>query len=367
MRKLSRIINNIKETDSSCAAHARERLDNLTKPKGSLGYLEDLARQIAAITGALKPVVKNKVIFTLAADHGVAEEGVSAYPKEVTAQMVYNFLRGGAAINVLARHIGARVVVGDMGVAEKIQNSLPKADLPQAEISKIQNFVDKKIGFGTRNMTKCAAMTREEAVKSIEAGMEIFEDEFNSGIDIAATGDMGIGNTTAASAITAVFTGRDAADVTGRGTGIDDDNLRKKIEVIERAIKVNKPNSEDSIDVLSKVGGFEIGGLAGIILTAASRKIPVVLDGFISGASALIAYKLQPKVKNYMIAGHCSMEKGHKVILDYIGLEPLLNLNLRLGEGTGAALAINIVETAVKILNEMATFEEASVSREIER
>lgn len=357
MEKLNRIINSIKEIDYLYAEHARKRLDNLTKPQGSLGYLEELAMQIAGITAIFKPVVKNKVIFTLAADHGVAEERVSAYPKEVTAQMVYNFLRGGAAINVLARHIGARVIVVDIGVAERMQNAK----------SKMQNFRDKKVGFGTKNMARGPAMTKEEAVKSIRAGIEIFEEEFDNGIDITATGDMGIGNTTAASAITAVFTGRCAADVTGRGTGICDENLRNKIEVIETAIRINRPNSEDAIDVLSKVGGFEIGGLAGIILAAASKKIPVVLDGFISGAAALIAYKLQPKVKNYMIAGHCSMEQGHKAILDHIGIKPLLNLNLRLGEGTGAALAINIVEAAVKILNEMATFEEASVSRELER
>ena len=262
--------------------------------------------------------------------------------------MVYNFLSGGAGINVLANHVGAKVVVVDIGVCSDL-----KPD-PRLMI--------KKINYGTKNMAKGPAMTRDEALKSICTGIEIFENEFNRGIDIAGTGEMGIGNTTASSAITACFTGKPIKDVTGRGTGLDDKGLKNKIRVIKKSLSVNKPDSTDVIDVLSKVGGFEIAGLAGIILAAASRKVPVVIDGFISGAAALSAFQLEPKVKDYMIASHCSVEKGHKVILEYIGLEPLLDLDLRLGEGTGAALGIDIVDASVKILTKMATFQSANVS-----
>ena len=348
MDKIRETTAKIKGPDLKLMEAAQERLDNLTKPLGSLGRLEELARQIVGISAKQSPELKNKVIFTLAADHGVTEEGVSAYPKEVTAQMVYNFVRGGAGINVLAKHAGARVVVVDMGVVEELK--------PSPEL------VIRKIGPGTKNMAKGAAMTRDEAIKSIEAGIAIFEQEFKKGLDIIGTGEMGIGNTTAASAITAVFTGKSVEELTGRGAGVDDKGLKNKIEIIKKAIKVNQPNPEDAIDVLSKVGGFEIGGLVGIILAAASRKVPVVIDGFISGVAALLAYKLEPKVKPYMIASHCSVEIGHKVILDHIGLKPILNLDLRLGEGTGAALGISLADAAVKILTQMATFKSANVS-----
>jgi nicotinate-nucleotide--dimethylbenzimidazole phosphoribosyltransferase len=351
MDKIRQALKEIKGLDAGLIKKAQSRLDSLTKPQGSLGILEELARQIAAISGTLNPSLNHKVIFTLAADHGVNAEKISAYPKEVTAQMVYNFLRGGAGINVLAKHVGSEVIVVDMGVAEKIS----AAGGPK-------NFKDKKIALGTKNMAKGPAMTRDEAIKSIEAGMEIFEEEYGRGIDIVGTGDMGIGNTTASSAIAAAICGVPVENVVGRGTGLDDQGLLHKIEIIKQALKANKPNPDDAIDVLSKVGGFEIGGLAGIILACAARSVPVVIDGFISGASALIAYKLSPKVKEYIVAGHCSVEKGHKIILDYIGLKPLLNLEMRLGEGTGAALGIGIAEAAVKILTQMATFQEAGVS-----
>ncbi len=348
MDKIKKITKSINELDYQLMEETQNRLDNLTKPQGSLGRLEELAKLIVGITGRENPELKNKIIFTLAGDHGVTEEGVSAYPKEVTTQMVYNFLSGGAGINVLARHVGARVVVADFGVAEDLKPH-PK-------------LVIKKINYGTKNMAKGPAMSRPEAIKAIEAGMEIFEDEAKLGIDIIGTGEMGIANTTAASAIAACFTKKPVEDVTGRGAGIDDKGLKNKIEVIKEALKVNKPDSGDAIDVLSKVGGFEIGGLTGIILSAAAKRIPVVIDGFISGAAALVAYHIEPKVKEYMIAGHCSVEIGHRIILEHIGLEPILDLNLRLGEGTGAALGINIVEAAVKILTEMATFKSAKVS-----
>lgn len=353
MQKLNETIKRIEKIDFSLAPKTQKRLDNLTKPKGSLGMLEELARQIVEVTRNENPAFKNKVIFTMAGDHGVTEEGVSAYPKEVTPQMVYNFIRGGAGINVLARHAGAKVVVVDMGVATGIKSDM-------------RDFKDKKINFGTKNFTKGPAMTKNEAIRSIETGIEIFEEETKSGIDIAGTGDMGIGNTTSSSAIASVITGKMVEDVTGRGTGIDDKTLSKKIDVIKRAIDINKPDSKDAIDVLSKVGGFEIGGLAGVILAGASKRVPVVIDGFISGAAALIACQLEPKVKDYVIAAHSSFERGHKVILEHIGLRPVLNLDLRLGEGTGAALAMNIIEASIKILTQMATFQSAGVSEGVD-
>ncbi len=353
MRKIENTIREISEINSDFINKAQCRLDNLTKPQGSLGRLEELAKLIVGITEKEDPTLAKKVIFTLASDHGVADEGVSAFPKEVTAQMVYNFLNVGAGINVLANHVGARVVVVDMGVAADLE---PKA-----------NLIIKKVNYGTKNMAKEPAMTREEAIRSIEAGIELFEDEFEIGVDIVGTGDMGIANTTASSALTAVFTGKSVEEITGRGTGVDDDTFKNKIEVIKRALELNKPNPKDPIDALSKVGGFEIGGLAGIILRAASKRVPIVIDGFISGAAALLAYQLEPKVKNYMIAAHCSLEQGHRVVLNHIGLKPILDLNLRLGEGTGAALGINIVEASIKIITEMATFKSAAVSQESQK
>jgi len=350
---LKEVIENIEPVNREIMRIVEKRLDNLTKPAGSLGRLEELARKVAGITGSECPPVKNKVIFTLAADHGVAEEGVSAYPQEVTAQMVYNFLKGGAGINVLARYVGARVIVVDMGVKEKFKVRSPI-------------FIDKKINYGTKNFTRGPAMTRKEAIRAIESGIEVFEEENKKQkIDILGTGDMGIGNTTPSSAIAAVFTGKKVEDLTGMGTGINVYTFRRKVMAIQNGIKKNKPDPEDPVDVLSKVGGFEIGGLAGIILAGAKAKIPVVLDGFISGAAALIAFKLAPGVKDYIIAAHCSAERGHKAILEYLGLKPLLDLGMRLGEGTGAALGIALVEAGIKILTEMATFESAGVSPKI--
>lgn len=353
MNKIREAISKIGQLDRNLMNKAQERLDNLTKPQGSLGRLEELAKLIVGITREEDPVLKNKVIFTLAGDHGVTEEGVSAYPKEVTPQMVYNFLRGGAGINVLANHVGAKVIVVDLGVAMDLQPC--------------PGLVIKKVNHGTKNMAKGPAMTREEAIKSIEAGIDVFENEFRKGIDIIGTGDMGIANTTPSSAIAALFTGRPVEDVTGRGTGINDDSLKNKVDVIKRAIDINKPDAKDAIDVLSKVGGFEIGGLAGIIIAAAAKRVPVVIDGFISGAAALIAYHIEPRVKDYMIAGHCSVENGHKIVLDHMGLKPILDLNLRLGEGTGAALCISLVEAGIKIMTQMASFKSAGVSEKTEK
>jgi len=341
-------IASIKALDENAMAEARRRQDDLTKPQGSLGHLESLSIQVAGMKGNPRPRMIHKVIFTLAGDHGITKEGVSAYPSEVTPQMVYNFLRGGAAINVLARQVGARVVVADLGVATVLD---PHPDLK-----------NRKVAAGTRNMARGPAMSREEAIRSIESGIELVEEEWLKGIDILGTGDMGIGNTTPSSAITAVFTGADVSTVTGRGTGLDDEGWRHKVKVIERALEINRPDPKDPLDVLSKVGGFEIGGIAGVILAGARYRIPVVLDGFISGAAALVATSLSPEVKPYLIASHQSVEQGHKTILEYLGLKPLLNLGLRLGEGTGAALGIFLVEASIRILDEMATFSEAGVS-----
>lgn len=355
MQKLNTTVKRIEGIDEALKDKAQKRLDNLTKPKGSLGRLEELARQFVAITRKESPKITDKVIFTMAADHGVAEEGVSAFPQEVTQQMVYNFLSGGAGISVLARHIGARVVVVDMGVKENIK----------WQIANGKNFKDKKISFGTKNIALGPAMSKEEAIRAIEAGIEVFEDELTKGIDIAGTGDMGIGNTTPSSAIVAAITKVSPEEVTGRGTGINDKAFANKIEVIKRALKVNMPDSDDPIDVLSKVGGFELGGLTGIILAGAANRVPVIIDGFISGAAALIAYKLSPRVKDYIVSAHRSVEKGHKITLNFLGLKPLLDFNLRLGEGTGAALGMSIVEAAIKILTEMATFQSACVSEKM--
>ncbi len=349
MRTIEEVVYSISGLDYKLMKKAQNHLNNLTKPQDSLGKLEDVAELIVGMTRKENPNLGHKVIFTLAADHGVAAEKVSAFPQEVTAQMVYNFLRGGAAINVLAKHIGARVVIADMGVA--------------IDIGPHPKLLLKKIRHGTKNISITSAMTKDEAIKAIETGIDIFDNELKAGIDIIGTGEMGIANTTAAAAIAAVFTGRKAEELTGRGTGIDDDAFKNKIRVVRDALIINRPNPDDAIDVLAKVGGFEIGGLAGIMLAAASKKIPIVLDGFITGAAALIAYHIEPKVKEYMIASHCSVEVGHKFILEHLGLEPLLNLNMRLGEGTGACLGINIVDASVKILTQMATFKDAQVSK----
>ncbi|MQY72116.1 MAG: nicotinate-nucleotide--dimethylbenzimidazole phosphoribosyltransferase [Dehalococcoidia bacterium] len=275
-------------------------------------------------------------------------EKIGNWPQEVTAQMVSNFLRGGAGINVIARQVGIRVIIVDMGVA--------------TDLAPDSNLLSRKIGYGTQNMTLGPAMTPEQAVRSIETGIDLISSEVARGLDIIGTGDMGIGNTTASSAIGAVITGRLVAEVTGRGTGLTDEQFAHKVAVIEQALAVNHPEPAQPLDVLARVGGFEIGGLVGVMLGAAARRIPVVIDGFISGAAALIATALSPGLKGYLIAAHLSAESGHRVLLEHLGLKPLLNLNMRLGEGTGAALGIFLAETAARILAEMTTFAEAGVS-----
>jgi nicotinate-nucleotide--dimethylbenzimidazole phosphoribosyltransferase len=347
-KKIKETIQKIMPIHFKLTEKAQKRLDHLTKPQGSLGRLEDFACQIVGISGNLNPEIKRKVILVMAGDHGVAQERVSAFPQEVTFQMVYNFIRGGAGINVLARHIGAEVLVVDMGVAK--------------DFAFEKGLIIKKIAYGTKNIAQGPAMSRDEAERAIIAGIEVFEDELSrKGIDIVGLGEMGIANTTPSSAIVACLTNSKVEEVTGQGTGINEEQLKNKIRVIKQAIEINHPDPEDGLDVLFKIGGFEIGGLVGCILAAAAHRVPIVIDGFISCASALIAIKLAPLVKDYIFASHNSVEKGHKIALKYIGKVPMFDLSMRLGEGTGAALGISFIEAGVKILTQMATFTEAGV------
>lgn len=338
----------IQPVDRHIAAKAQARLDGLTKPLGSLGRLEETAVRYAAITGEVKPNVPRGVVFTFAADHGVAMEGVSAYPSEVTPQMVVNFLRGGAGVNVLARHTGVEVRVVDIGVAY--------------DFGTVPGLIQKKVMRGTRNLRREPAMSRTEAAQAVQIGINLATEAAHEGIGLFGTGEMGIGNTTPSAAIAAVLTGRAVADVTGRGTGIDEAGHVHKIHVIQEALDRHRPDRADALDVVAKVGGLELAGLAGLILGAAASRVPVVLDGFIAGAAALIAVGIQPLCRDYLIASHRSVERGHQVILDHLGLKALLDLDLRLGEGTGACLGMGLVQASIKILTEMATFGEAGVS-----
>jgi nicotinate-nucleotide--dimethylbenzimidazole phosphoribosyltransferase len=361
--------------DRAAMEAAAARQAQLTKPAGSLGRLESLSIQLAGIQARPLPSIASKAVLTLAADHGVAAEGVSRYPQAVTQQMVLNFLRGGAAINVLARAAGARVVVADFGVIGDLAiPSVPADDVPdrrqvplpagegrraaQGEV----RFLPAKLAPGTDNLAAGPAMSRDLAMRAIEHGIALVGDECARGLDAVATGEMGIGNTTPASCIAAALTGASIEVVTGRGTGLDDAQLAHKRTVIARALAVNRPDPADPLDVLAKVGGLEIAGLVGVMLGAAARRVAVVVDGFISGAAALVAARLCPTARDYMIAAHRSVEPGHAVILDALDLQPLLDLQLRLGEGTGAALAFPLLEAACRILSEMATFADAGVA-----
>ncbi len=329
-------------------AAAKERLRNQARPAGSLGILEDVGARLAGIFGTLDVKLKNKVIVTCAGDHGICEEGVSLFPSEVTPQMVYNFVNGGASINVLARHAGAKVMVADIGVAYNFGPELP--------------IFHKKVRKGTSNFAKGPAMSRDEAIQSIEAGIEIVEELVKKEpVHLLGTGDMGIGNTTPSTAIIAVYSGLPVSQLTGRGTGLDDEGLKKKIGAVEKGLSVNKPDAADPVGVLSKVGGFEIGGLAGLVIGAAAYGIPVVCDGFISTAGALIACELAPEARKYLFASHNSVEAGHRFMLKHLELEPLLDLKFRLGEGTGAALAMELMDAATRILIEIRTFEEVAI------
>lgn len=350
MSLLKRTLEQIFPQDSDYREHAKERLDQLALPHWSLGDLMDLAMDLAGMTRSMHPKVSRKAIVTMAGDHGVVAEGVSKFPQEVTPQMVFNFVNGGAGINALAKQAGAEVVVVDMGVAADLKHL--------AESGKI---INKKVGLGTDNIAKGPAMSLAMATRSVESGIDVAMD-LGKRIDVFGTGDMGIGNTTPSTAIAAILTGRPLEELTGRGTGLDDEQLKHKQAVIKTILQVNRPDVNNGLDILAKVGGFEIGGIAGLIIGAAAQQKPVVVDGFISSAGALIAIAIEPFVRDYIICAHRSMEPGHRAMHEKMGCKPLLDLNLRLGEGTGAALAMNLVEAASAVLTEVATFEEAAVA-----
>lgn len=347
MNLLQKTIKNIGELDTKAMAQAQERLDALIIPRGSLGFFEDMARQISGITGNPSPVVKNKTVILMGGDHGVVEEGVSVCPNDLTWIMMEQFAKGKAGINVLSNYVGAKVVPIDVGVAKDI-------DIP--------GVINKKVRHGTANFTKGPAMSYDEAVSALEVGLDLATLEIEKGADILATGDMGIGNTTPSSALMAVFGDLSPRDVVGRGTGVNEDTVNIKAGVIEKAIEINKPNKQDPIDVLSKVGGLEIAGLAGVILGAAANRRPIVIDGFISSAAALVAVRIAPKAINFMIPSHASAESAHRRMLETIGLKPVLDLGFRLGEGTGAVLVMGMAEAATNLLREMATFEDLGMT-----
>jgi nicotinate-nucleotide--dimethylbenzimidazole phosphoribosyltransferase len=350
MSLLDATIKTIAPQNPASRAQAMERLNQLLMPHWALGRLLDLAADLAGMTGQAVPPITRKTIITMAGDHGVVAEGVSKFPQEVTPQMVAGFASGKAGVNVLAKLNGVKVVVVDMGVVGDLSSLVAAGKI-----------ISKKIAPGTQNMAQGPAMTREQAIRSLEAGIDVVNTLAHE-VDVFGTGDMGIGNTTPSAAIASVLTGQTPAQVTGRGTGLDDAQLAHKVTVIERSLSINQPNPKDGLDVLAKVGGFEIGGIAGVILGAAAKRKPVVVDGFISTAGALIAQSLCPAVTDYIIAAHRSVEPGHRAMQAQLGKEPLLDLNLRLGEGTGAALAMNLVEAAFRVLTEVATFGEAAVS-----
>ncbi|KJR48834.1 Nicotinate-nucleotide--dimethylbenzimidazole phosphoribosyltransferase [Desulfosporosinus sp. I2] len=346
--QLETLIANITELDEEAMTKVQARLDMLTKPQGSLGQLESIAKQLGGIQRTANPKINKKAVLLMAGDHGIAAEGVSAFPQEVTPQMVYNIISGGAAINVLARQANADVFCTDVGVAFPLEG----------------NFIHKRVANGTQNMAKGPAMSRHEALQALLVGAEVAEEKIRAGYNLFATGDLGIGNTTPSSAIVALLTNSPLEEVVGRGTGINDAGLIKKRQAIQKAFDVNQPNPDDALDVLSKVGGFEIAAIAGSILQAAASRVPIVIDGFISTAGALIASKIAPQCTAFMIPSHGSVEPGHRKAMASLGLDPVINLNMRLGEGTGAVLTFHLVEAALHILEEMATFADAGVSEQ---
>ncbi|HNW93532.1 MAG TPA: nicotinate-nucleotide--dimethylbenzimidazole phosphoribosyltransferase [bacterium] len=349
MRMLQETINAIGTLNETVMAAATARQNNLTKPAGSLGRLEAIGIQLAGITGTCPPPLPaRRAVIVFAGDHGVVAQGVSAFPQAVTPQMVVNFLHGGAAVNVLARQSHARVRVVDAGVA--------------GELPGHPDLLAGKIARGTKDFTQEPAMTRDQAVAALELGIRAVREEVARGLDLLACGDMGIGNTTPSAAIICAITGTTPRAIAGRGTGVDDTGLERKISAIERGLARHRPDPTDGLAVLTTVGGFEIGGIAGAMLAAGAARIPVVVDGFISTAAALIACTLAPNLKQFLIAGHRSQETGHALALAHLGLQPLLDINLRLGEGTGAVLAFHFIDAAARILGEMATFAEAGVS-----
>lgn len=352
-QKLNEIVQQIKPVDDGWMEKASKHTEQLVMPPRALGRLHDISERLCGICKTLTPSVGRKTILIMAGDHGIAAEGVSAFPQEVTGQMVLTFLNGGAGINAISRHMGADVWVVDMGIIPEMQ----PADFKNGDHLRI-----RKIASGTANMLTGPAMTRDQAAASVLAGYEEAAILFENGVEILGTGDMGIGNTTPSAAIGAVFTGCDLEQMVGRGTGVDDKALAAKRDKVEQAIRQNQPDAGDGLDVLAKVGGFEIGGIAGSLLAAASLGRPAVVDGFISTAGALVAQSLCPAVTQYLFSGHCSAESGHRAMLEHMGLEPIVDLGMRLGEGTGAVIAMGIIESAAKMFTDMATFEEAGVT-----
>ena len=347
MKEVLDYIKKITAVDTSNDERVQKQLDSLTKPPGSLGRLEEIVKDFARSSANGSPAIKKKTIFVMAGDHGVAKSGVSAFPAEVTPQMVLNFLNGGAAINVLARHTGCETKVVDMGVNYDFQNP--------------PGLIDRKIGRGTKNIAEGAAMTEQETVKAIMAGIRLAEEAAKSGTDIIGTGEMGIANTTPSTAIFCALLGFSPEDITGSGTGLDEKGISRKAEAVKQALEKNEPFG-DPLETLMKLGGFEIAGLVGIILGSARMNIPVVVDGFISTAAAVVAMEAAPYVRRKLFFAHLSTEKGHRKVMEKLDVKPILDLDMRLGEGTGAALAISIIEASLKIFNEMATFESAGVS-----
>lgn len=346
---MKRLCERIRPVSVDLEEEYQKRLDNLTKPAGSLGRLEEIARRYAAIRHPDLESVNRKYLFTFASDHGVSRCGVSLYPREVTVQMVYNFLAGGAAINVLCRHFGIENVVVDVGV--------------DFEFEAQPNLISRKVARGTANFLAAPAMTQEQAEKCVEVGFGLAEAYCSKGAGLIGTGEMGIGNTTSSSAVFAAVTGLDAELLTGSGTGINQEGRRHKVAVVRQALELHRPEASDPLDILSKVGGFEIGAIMGLVLGSASNRVPVVVDGFISTAGAALALQLCPAVKDYLFFSHCSYETGHRKILEWLGARALFDLDLRLGEGTGAALAMDLITVSIKLLTQMATFETAKVSR----
>jgi nicotinate-nucleotide--dimethylbenzimidazole phosphoribosyltransferase len=342
-----KIINEIKPVSKEWITKAWARLDNLSKPKRSLGYLEEMAARVVAIFEEERPVIGKKAVYVFVGDHGIVEEGVSAYPQEVTALMVKNFLAGGAGINVLSRRAGADVYVVDIGMKEKLEDA--------------HGLIDKNIKRSTENMAKGPAMTIDEAQRAINAGIEIALNAANNGVNMIATGEMGIGNTTPSSALYSLLLPADLSKVTDKGTGLEDEGVRLKIKVIEKALEINRGLLDDPVSTLAAVGGLEIAGICGLCIGAASRRMVVIVDGFISSAGALVAMRICPSVKDYLFFSHKSSEKGHMIFCEKEGIRPILDLDLRLGEGTGAACAMQIIEDAVSIYNEMATFDDVGI------
>ncbi|MCE9672254.1 nicotinate-nucleotide--dimethylbenzimidazole phosphoribosyltransferase [Myxococcus stipitatus] len=343
----------IPEPDIDAGRKCQALLDLKTKPQGSLGRLEELACQWAALRGEPAPAPPRKGLVVMAADHGVTEEGVSAYPSEVTGQMVANFSRGGAAINVLARQHDVRVQVVDMGVRNPVEG--------------LEGVRVHRQGPGTSNFTRGPAMSRRAAEEALSVGALLAQEMADEGITLLGLGEMGIGNTTSSAALTCVLTGVSPDVATGRGTGVDDAGMVRKVDAVRRALAVNQPDAADPLDALAKVGGFEIAGLAGVALGAASRRVPVVLDGFISSVAGLVAARLCPRVTPFLVASHLSREIGHRRVLEALKQRPLIDLNLRLGEGTGAVLAMGLLDSSLRILHEMATFSSAGVAEKTRR